>query len=151
MYTLQGKTRSTCHTLFVLGLRMALNHTYLTRSAYSNHSRSRQQRLTKPQLPRKRAPDPIHSMMVDRSMGLFRFSPKIIIEAVGVKPLYVDGRLLGLLGPEYQLAISTFNTCSWGPTYRSLIDIDRGLHPWRFHLSTSHSPSFPTDGPPLST
>jgi hypothetical protein len=27
----------------------------------------------------------------------------------------------------------------------------RGLQPWRCQLSTSHSPTFPTDGPPLST
>jgi hypothetical protein len=27
----------------------------------------------------------------------------------------------------------------------------RGLQPWRCRLATSHSPTFPTDGPPLST
>jgi hypothetical protein len=34
----------------------------------------------------------------------------------------VDSRLLGLSGPYHQYAIGTFNTCSWGPTHRSLTD-----------------------------
>jgi hypothetical protein len=38
----------------------------------------------------------------------------------------VDSRLLGLPGPYHRHAISTFNTCSRGPTYRSLTDTSGG-------------------------
>jgi hypothetical protein len=54
------------------------------------------------------------------------FSPELAIEAVDVKPPIVDGRLLGLLGPYHQHAISTLNTCSRGPTHQSLTDIGGG-------------------------
>jgi hypothetical protein len=37
----------------------------------------------------------------------------------------VDGRLLGLQSPYHQHVISTFNTCSQGPTHRSLTDTGR--------------------------
>jgi hypothetical protein len=40
-------------------------------------------------------------------------------EAVGLSQASVDGRLLSLLGTYHYHAISTFNTCSWGPTHRS--------------------------------
>jgi hypothetical protein len=54
------------------------------------------------------------------------FSPVSDIEAVGVKPPFVDIRLPGLLGPYHQHAIGTFNTCSRGPTHRSLTNIGGG-------------------------
>jgi hypothetical protein len=41
---------------------------------------------------------------------------------------YVDSRLLGLLGPYHRHAISTFNTCSRGPTHRSLTDTGEGYN-----------------------
>jgi hypothetical protein len=40
----------------------------------------------------------------------------------------VDNRLLGLAGPHHRHAIDTFNTCSWGPTERSLIDTGGGYN-----------------------
>jgi hypothetical protein len=73
MYTLQGKTQPTCHMLSTLSPRMVQDHTYLTWSTYSNPSRvigSVGQSL----LPRKRAPDIIHSTPADRSMGPYPFS-----------------------------------------------------------------------------
>jgi hypothetical protein len=79
------------------------------------------------------------------------FSPKPTIEAVGVKSLSVDIRLLGLLGTYHQHTIGTFNTCSRGPTHRSLTDTGGGYNLEDAQLSTYHSPIFPTDGPPLST
>jgi hypothetical protein len=100
MYTRQGKARPTCHTLSMLGSRVALNHMYLMWSTYSNLSWSHQQRWTEPLLSRKRAPDIIHSTTTDRSAVLYLVSlPEATIEAVGVKPPSVDGRLLGLLDP----------------------------------------------------
>jgi hypothetical protein len=50
------------------------------------------------------------------------FSPDPAIEVVGVKPPSVDGRLLGLPCPYHRHAIGMFNTCSRGPTHRSLTD-----------------------------
>jgi hypothetical protein len=35
---------------------------------------------------------------------------------------------IGLLGPYLQHVISIFNTCSRGPTHRSLIDTDGGYN-----------------------
>jgi hypothetical protein len=54
------------------------------------------------------------------------FSPTIANEAVGKRQASVDNQLLGLLGPYHQHAIGTFNTCSQGPTHRSLTDIGGG-------------------------
>jgi hypothetical protein len=56
MYTLQRKTRPTRHTLFTLNPCMVQDHTYLTRSTYSNISHSHQQIWTDPLLPRRMAP-----------------------------------------------------------------------------------------------
>jgi hypothetical protein len=56
------------------------------------------------------------------------FSPEPAIEAVGVKPPSVDGRLLGLPGPYHRHVINMFNTCSRGPTHRSLTDTGGGYN-----------------------
>jgi hypothetical protein len=40
----------------------------------------------------------------------------------------VDNRLLGLPDSYHRLAIDTFNTCSQGPTHRSLIDTGRSYN-----------------------
>jgi hypothetical protein len=40
----------------------------------------------------------------------------------------VDSRLLGLPSPYHQYAIGTFNTCSLGPTHRSLTDTGGGYN-----------------------
>jgi hypothetical protein len=49
-------------------------------------------------------------------------------EAVGKRQAYVDNQQLGLSGPYHRHAIGTFNTCSWGPTHRSLTDTGGGYH-----------------------
>jgi hypothetical protein len=56
------------------------------------------------------------------------FTPEPAIEVVGVKPPYVDSRLLGSPSQYHRHAIGTFNTCSWGPTHRSLTDIGGGYN-----------------------
>jgi hypothetical protein len=97
---------------------------FLMRSMHINLLWSHQQWWTEALLPRKRAPDPIHSTTADRSMSSYPVSlPKIDIEVVGVKPPSVVGRLQGLQGWYLWHAISTFNTCLRGPTHRSLTDI----------------------------
>jgi hypothetical protein len=59
----------------------------------------------------------------------------------------VDNRLLGLPGPYHRYAISTFNTCSRGPTERSLIDTGEGYNLRGAGLPHTHSPTFPTSCP----
>jgi hypothetical protein len=44
----------------------------------------------------------------------------------GEKQASIDNQLLGLPGPYHRLVIDTFNTCSRGPTLRSLTDIGGG-------------------------
>jgi hypothetical protein len=56
------------------------------------------------------------------------FSPKSANEAVDLSQTSVDDKLLGLLGPYHQHAIDTFDTCSRGPTHRSLTDTGRGYN-----------------------
>jgi hypothetical protein len=56
------------------------------------------------------------------------FSPNTAIEAVGLSQVFIDGELLGLLDPYYQHVIGTFNTCSRGPTHRSLTDTGGGYN-----------------------
>jgi hypothetical protein len=46
----------------------------------------------------------------------------------GQSQAFIDGRLVGLLGPYHQHAIGTFNTCSQRPTHRSLTDMGRGYN-----------------------
>jgi hypothetical protein len=65
------------------------------------------------------------------------FSSNAAIEAVGLSQASIDDGLLGLLGPYHQYAIGTFNTCSRGPTHRSLTDTggDYNLR----HVGFSHT------------
>jgi hypothetical protein len=56
------------------------------------------------------------------------FSPTIVNEAVGKSQAFIDNRLLGLPGPYHWHVIGTFNTCSQGPTHRSLTDSGGGYN-----------------------
>jgi hypothetical protein len=56
------------------------------------------------------------------------FSPEPAIEGVGVKPSSVSNQLLVLLDPYHRHAIGMFNTCSRGPTHRSLTDTSGGYN-----------------------
>jgi hypothetical protein len=71
--------------------------------------------------PRKKALDTFPSMPTNRSVGSTpSFSLNTTIEVVmKVKHLLTIG-YVGLLGPYLQHVISTFNTCSRGPTHRYL-------------------------------
>jgi hypothetical protein len=73
------------------------------------------------------------------------FSPKPINEAVGLSQASIDNKLLGLLGPNHQHAIVTFNTCSRWSTHRSLIDTGGGYNLGGTNFShTTLWPSQPT-------
>jgi hypothetical protein len=56
----------------------------------------------------------------------------------------INNRLLGLSGPYHRHVIGTFNTCSWGPTERSLINTGRGYNLGGTVLPHTHSPTFPS-------
>jgi hypothetical protein len=56
------------------------------------------------------------------------FSPEPTNEAGGVSQAPDGDQLLGLPGPYHRHEIGTFNTCSRGPTERSLIDTGRGYN-----------------------
>jgi hypothetical protein len=58
----------------------------------------------------------------------------------------INSRLLGLSGPYHRHAIDTFNTCSWGPTERFLINTGGGYNLEGAGLSCTHSSTFWTSG-----
>jgi hypothetical protein len=56
----------------------------------------------------------------------------------------INNRLLGLPGPYHQYVIGTFNTCSQGPTKRSLTDTGGGYNLEGADSPHTHSLTFPT-------
>jgi hypothetical protein len=72
------------------------------------------------------------------------FSPTTANGAVGKSQASVDNRLLGLPVPYHRHAIGTFNTCSRGPTHRSLNDTGGGYNLRGAILPHTHTPTFLT-------
>jgi hypothetical protein len=144
MYTLQGKTGPTRHTHPTFSPCMVPDHTYLTRSTHSNSSRSHQQSWAGPLLPRKRAPDIIHSTTASRSAGPYPVSlPSQPMKQWGQSQYSVDGWLLGLPGPYHGMR-SVRSILAHGANL-SVINWHRwGLQSWRYRLPTYHSPTFLT-------
>jgi hypothetical protein len=90
----------------------------------------------------KRAPDTIHSTPADRSVGLYPASLlNQPIKQGGVSQAPDDDQLLGLPGPYHWHVISTFNTCSQGPTEQSLIDTGGGCNLGGASSPHTHSPT----------
>jgi hypothetical protein len=147
MYILQEKTQPTRHTLFTLNPRMVHDHMYLTWSIYSNLSYSRQQIWTDPLHPRRRAQDTIHSTTTVWSAGPYPASLPPQLKSSGKKSTHVGNWLLSLPDPYHRHAIGTFNTCSRGPTERSLIDTGRSYNLGGAGLPHTHSPTFRTSCP----
>jgi hypothetical protein len=146
MYTLQGKTWPTRH------VRFPRQSTYAQRTLTASGPctwqplMSHQKGWTDALLPRKSAPDSTSQPgWVVRGTRL-SFSPNTAIEAVRLSQAPVGSRLLGLLCPYHRHAISTFNTCSWVPTPRSLTDAGGGYHIENLRIATTLSPSFPSEG-----
>jgi hypothetical protein len=98
---------------------------------------------------RKGAPDTIHSTPADRSAGPYPVSlPSQPMKQWEQSQASIDGRLLGLLASYHQHAIGMFNTCSRGPTHRSLIDTGEGYNLGGAGLPhTTPRPSQPTVSP----
>jgi hypothetical protein len=145
MYTLQGRAWPTCRTYSTLGPCMALDHTYLTWSTYSNLSRVVNNVGWILLLLIKSAPDSNSRPGWVAHETHLSFSPNTAIEVVGLSQASVDGKLLGSLGPYHQHAISTFNICSRGPSHRSLTDTGGGYNLGGASLPHHNSwPSQPT-------
>jgi hypothetical protein len=123
---LVGETWPTHHTHPTLILHMVPDHTYLTRSTHGNLSCSRQQIWKKSTAPKKKGSRP-NSQHVDWPVrrSVPNFSHITANEAVGKRQASIDNRLLGIPGPYLRHVIDTFNTCSRGPTHRSLTDTSR--------------------------
>jgi hypothetical protein len=145
MYTLQGKTRPTCH------VRFPHQSMYAWRTLPAGGPRtgqpfmSHRQSWAGPLLPRKRAPNIIHSAPTDQSVGPYPASlSSQPMKQWRQSQASINDRLLGLVGPYHHHATGTFNTCSWGSTHRSLTDTGGGYNLRGAGLPHTHSPTFPT-------
>jgi hypothetical protein len=149
MYTLQGKPdQHASHAQSAYGPRPYVSHAV---NAY-NLSHSRQQSWAGPLLPRKKGswPNPQHDgWSICRSVP--SFSPKTTIETVGEKPTLCWWPTTRLFGPISLACDRYVQYLLAGANPSVLNQHRRGLQPWTWRLSTSHCPTFPTDGPPLST
>jgi hypothetical protein len=123
-----GETWSICHMLSTPAPCMALDHTYLTRSAYSNLSWVVNNVGRILLLPRKSAPDSTSQPGWMAHGTHLSFSTNTTIEAVVLSQSSIDDNLLGLLGPYHYHVINVFNTCSRGPTHWSLTDTGTGYN-----------------------
>jgi hypothetical protein len=139
MYTMQGKTRPTYHTLSMLSPRMVEDHTYLTRSTYSNLSHSRQQRWIDSLLPRRRAPDlRVHTQFLSWANHWSSGSKSTLCWRWTT-------RLTGPINTSMRSIRSIL--ARGGPTHRSLTDIRGGYNiegvslphntPWPSQLAIS--------------
>jgi hypothetical protein len=148
MYTLQGKTRPTWH------LRFPRQSTYAWRTLPAGGPcmwqpfTRRWQIWTDPTAPEKRGSwhNPQHVGWPVRG-SVPSFSPEPANEAGVVRQAPDDDQLLGLPGLYHRHGIGTFNTCSWGPTERSLIDTGEGYNLGGAGSPHTHSLTFPTSCP----
>jgi hypothetical protein len=141
MYALQGKTQPTWH------VRFPRQSMYAQRTLPAGGWQS----WTESLLLRKRAPDTIHNSPINRSVGPYPVSPPSQLMKQWRKPNICRQQATRLTGPisptcdRYVQYLLTEANPSVLNRHR------RGLQPWRCQLSTHHSPTFPTDGHPLST
>jgi hypothetical protein len=127
MYTLQGKTRLTRHTLSTLDSRIVLDHTSLVVCVGN---------LSLVPTMSKHAPTPEISLGDQKQTG-----PVVALGHLIPPPMQQPWSRGERFWPsgytatstycahKLQYVIGTFITCSWGPTHWSLNDIGGGLHP----------------------
>jgi hypothetical protein len=145
MYTRPGKTGPTRH------VRFPRQSTYARRTlpAGGSHTwqpfmRRRQIWTNPPALEKKGSQhNPQHVSWPIRG-SIPSFPPEPANEAGGVSQAPDGDQLLGLPGPYHRHAIGTFNTCSWGPTERSLTDTGGGYNLGGAGLPHTYSLTFPT-------
>jgi hypothetical protein len=129
---------------FTLSPHMVHDHTYLTRSIYSNLLYSHQQIWTDPLHPRRRASDTIHSTMAIWSVGPYLASLPQQPKSSGEKSSSYWQSTTSLTGPISPACDRYVQYLLMGGNRTVLNRHRRGLQPWRCRSSTYHSPTFPT-------
>jgi hypothetical protein len=148
MYTLQGKTWSTHHMLFTLDPHRVPDHT-----SHMVHIDN----LSLVPTRSKQAPTPRRSLGDQRQTG-----PTVILDHLILPPSRQSWSREERFRPSGYTATSAYWTHILAydryvqylltGVNTSVLNWHRlGLQPWRCRCSTSHSPTFLTDGPPLST
>jgi hypothetical protein len=143
MYTLQGKTQPTWHMLSTLSPCIVHDHTYVTRSTYSNLSYSRQQIWIDPLHPRRGAPDIIYGTTVIRSTGLYPASLPQQLKSSGEKSSSCWQSTTRLTGPISPACDRYIQYLLAGANRTFLNRYRRGLQPWRCRLATYPLPDLP--------
>jgi hypothetical protein len=148
MYTLQGKTRPTCHTLFMFGSRMALDHMYITWSTYSNLSRSHHSDGQSHYFQEKGLPTQSTTRWLTDLQVCTQFLSCVSHWSSEGRVTLCWCQTTMLTGLIYRHAIGTFNTCSREPTHRSLTDTAGAttLEVLTFHIPL---PDLPNQRSPL--
>jgi hypothetical protein len=108
----------------MLGPCIILDHTYLTRSVYSNLSQVVNSIRRILLLPRKSAPDSTSQLGWVTCRTHLSFSSNITIEALGLSQASIDGKLLGLLGTYHQYVQYLLT----GPIHQFLTDTGAGYN-----------------------
>jgi hypothetical protein len=127
MYTLQGKTRPTRHTHPTLSPHMVPHHMYLMRSMHGNLLHSPHEVETCPYT-RKKSWRP-KNRLARLSSWITSFSLSHDSLGAGERSFdHMITQLHQLTGPIYQHAIGMFNSCSRGPTHRSLTNTGGGYN-----------------------
>jgi hypothetical protein len=150
MYTLQGKTRLIQHVCF------PRQSTYVRCTLHASGPRtwqpftSHQQSWTESLLPRKRAPDTIHSTSADWSVGLYPVSLPSQTMKQWRKPHIYQQQATRLTGPISPACDRYVQYLLAGANPSVLNRHRRGLQPWRCRLSMYPLPDLPNQLSPLS-
>jgi hypothetical protein len=134
MYNLQGKTWPTRHVRFLRTVPVRGNLSWVINKVGQSHC-SREKGLPT-QSTAHRLTDPhVCTQFISRANKWSSVESHTSI----------NNRLLGLPGPYHRHAIGTFNTCSWGPTHRSLTNIGGSYNIGGAGFPRTHSLTFPTN------
>jgi hypothetical protein len=136
MYTLQGETWPTHHTLSTLSPRMVHDHTYLTRSTYNNLSYSLQQIWIDPLHSRRRALETIHSTTTIRYAGPYPASLPQQPKSSGEKSSSYWQPITRLTGSISSARDGYVQYLLVGANRTVLNRHSRELQPWRCRLAT---------------
>jgi hypothetical protein len=151
MYILQGKIWPTRHVRFPRQSTYAQHRLPVGGPRTWQPFARRRQIWTYPTAPKKKGSrhNPQHVGWPIRG-SVPSFSPEPANKVGGVSQAPDDDQLLGLPGQYHRHAIDTLNTCSWGPTEQSLIDIGGGYNLGGVGSPHTHSPELPNQLSPLS-
>jgi hypothetical protein len=128
MYTLQGKTRSTCHVCFPCQSTYTQCMLPVGSPRMWQPFMSRRQSWTESLLLRIRAPDTIHCMPADRSMSLYPVSLPSQPIKQWRKPNICRHQATRLTGPISPVCDRYVQYLLMGSTHRSLTDTGGGYN-----------------------